>query len=109
MTTETTLVGQTPLTREAVLDRVRGLLPGIRDRAARSEEQRTIPRESAQEFLAAGLLRILTPRQFGGAELGLHTFIDVVVEIATADVDPPPPLSGPVPHGSAAGRVDRRT
>ncbi len=85
MTTETTLVGQTPLTREAVLDRVRGLLPGIRDRAARSEEQRTIPRESAQEFLAAGLLRILTPRQFGGAELGLHTFIDVVVEIATAD------------------------
>ncbi len=85
MTTETTLVDQTPLTRGAVLDRVRDLLPGIRDRAGRSEEQRTIPRESAQEFLDAGLLRILTPRQFGGAELGLHTFIDVVVEISTAD------------------------
>ena len=85
MTTDTTMLVETPLTREVLLDRVRDLLPGIRERAAAGEEQRSIPRESAQEFIDAGLLRILTPRLFGGAELGLRTFIDVVAEIAAAD------------------------
>ena len=85
MTIDMTLLDRTPLTHEVVMDRVGELLSGIRERAARSEEERTIPRESAQEFIDAGLLRILTPRRFGGAELGLHTFIDVVAKIASAD------------------------
>lgn len=81
-TAETT---QPSLSRDLVMARVRDLLPGIRERAALSEEQRSIPVESAKEFLDIGLARILLPEQFGGAELGLRTWLDVVIEIATAD------------------------
>lgn len=79
------LTTEPALTPETVLDRVRTLLPAIRDRAATGEDDRAIPQESAREFLDAGLARILTPRQFGGDELGLRAWIDAVVEIATAD------------------------
>ncbi|WP_174364331.1 acyl-CoA dehydrogenase family protein [uncultured Caballeronia sp.] len=72
-------------TTETVLEKVRGLLPGIRDRAQRSEESRSIPKESAQEFLDIGLARILTPKKFGGTELGLHAWLDVAIEIGKAD------------------------
>jgi len=64
---------------------VRALLPAIRERAAQGEEDRAIPKESVQEFLDAGLARILTPKQFGGTELGLRTWIDAVLEISAAD------------------------
>ena len=74
-----------PVAGEALLERVRALLPGIRDRAGAGEENRAIPAESAQEFLDAGLARILLPREFGGYELSLHTWIDVVLEISAAD------------------------
>ena len=72
-------------TSDTVLERVRALLPAIRDRAAQSEHDRTIPKESVDEFLDAGIARILAPKMFGGAELGLRTWIDVVLEISAAD------------------------
>jgi 3-hydroxy-9,10-secoandrosta-1,3,5(10)-triene-9,17-dione monooxygenase len=74
-----------PLTSELVLERVSALRSSIRERAAAADEQRTIPRESAQDFLDAGVARILTPRRFGGSELGLRTWIDAVLEISAAD------------------------
>lgn len=74
-----------PVAGEALLGRVRALLSGIRERAGAGEDNRAIPAESAQEFLDAGLARILLPREFGGYELSLHTWIDVVLEIAAAD------------------------
>jgi 3-hydroxy-9,10-secoandrosta-1,3,5(10)-triene-9,17-dione monooxygenase len=80
-----TITVDPPDTLDAVLERVRELLPAIRERAAQTEQERSIPRESAQDFLDAGLARILTPKRYGGTELGLHAWIDTVVEIATAD------------------------
>ena len=74
-----------PDTREAILGKVRALLPAIRLRAERSEKDRSIPPESAQEFLDAGLARMLLPKKFGGTELGLQAWIDVAAEIGTAD------------------------
>ena len=74
-----------PTTAESVLERVRPLLPAIRERAAETEEARSIPRASAQELLEAGLARILMPKRYGGSELGLRSWIDTVVEISTAD------------------------
>ena len=82
---EMTITADPPASGDSVLDRVREMLPAIRDRAAQTEAERTIPRESAQDFLDAGLARILTPKRFGGTELGLHVWIDAVVEISTAD------------------------
>jgi 3-hydroxy-9,10-secoandrosta-1,3,5(10)-triene-9,17-dione monooxygenase len=74
-----------PVPLEAVLDNVRKLLPAIRARANQAEENRSIPRESAEEFLNAGLARILTPRKFGGTELGLQAWVDIAIEIGKAD------------------------
>ena len=70
---------------DEVMQRVRALLPGIRERAAKTEENRSIPRESAQEFLDAGLARVLMPKQFGGWEMGLKAWVEISTEIATAD------------------------
>jgi 3-hydroxy-9,10-secoandrosta-1,3,5(10)-triene-9,17-dione monooxygenase len=69
----------------AVLDRVRALTAGIRERATAAEEARTIPRESIDALLAAGIARILVPPRFGGYGLGLDTWFEVVREIGKAD------------------------
>jgi len=68
-----------------LMDKVRGLLPAIRARADASERERSIPMESAQEFLDIGLARVLTPKRYGGTELGLQAWFDICVEIGKAD------------------------
>lgn len=83
--TDTAVRTHDQLTRDHVLESVRALLPSIRDRAEQTERDRTIPPESAQEFIEAGLAQILVPKTFGGAELGLRTWFDVVTTIAMAD------------------------
>ena len=72
-------------THKAVLARVRELTAGFRDRAAAAEEARTLPRESVDALLGAGITRILIPPRFGGYGLGLDTWFEVVREIAKAD------------------------
>jgi 3-hydroxy-9,10-secoandrosta-1,3,5(10)-triene-9,17-dione monooxygenase len=72
-------------THQAVLARVRELAAGFRDRAVAAEEARTLPRESVDALLGAGITRILTPPRFGGYGLGLYTWFEVVREIAKAD------------------------
>ncbi len=73
------------VTAESVLNSVRALLPAIRERAEDTEHNRSIPKESAQEFLDIGLARILLPKRYGGTELGLQTWVDVCEEIGKAD------------------------
>ena len=65
--------------------RVRELTAGFRDRAAAAEAARTLPRESVDALLGAGITRILIPPRFGGYGLGLDTWFEVVREIAKAD------------------------
>lgn len=72
-------------THEAVLARVRKLIPSLRDGAAAAEEARTMPRQIVDALLAAGITRILVPKRFGGYGLGLETWFDVVREIGKAD------------------------
>jgi 3-hydroxy-9,10-secoandrosta-1,3,5(10)-triene-9,17-dione monooxygenase len=72
-------------TRDAVLARVRALIPLIRDNAAAAEEARTLPRQTVDALLAAGIARILIPPRYGGYGLSLDTWFDVVCEIAKGD------------------------
>ncbi|HXX02709.1 MAG TPA: acyl-CoA dehydrogenase family protein [Xanthobacteraceae bacterium] len=74
-----------PMTHDAMLTRVRGLIAGIRERAAAAEEARTLPRESVDALIAAGITRILIPPRFGGYGLSLDTWFEVVREIGKAD------------------------
>ena len=72
-------------TRDAVLARVRVLIPLIRESAAAAEDARTLPCQTVDALLAAGICRILIPPRYGGYGLSLDTWFDVVCEIAKAD------------------------
>ncbi len=62
-----------------LVDRARSLAPKIRERTTQTESLRSVPRESMQEIIDAGLgARLLTPQRFGGDEL----FIDVMYEVS---------------------------
>src|SRR3984957_5502387 len=77
--------GNTVKPHEEILARIRGLTTGIRDGAAAAEEARTVPRETIDALLSAGITRILVPPRFGGYGLGLDTWFEAVREIAKAD------------------------
>ena len=72
-------------THEKVLGRIRLLTADFRARAAAAEEARTLPRESVDALIGAGITRILIPPSFGGYGLGLDTWFEVVREISKAD------------------------
>jgi 3-hydroxy-9,10-secoandrosta-1,3,5(10)-triene-9,17-dione monooxygenase len=71
------------MTPEAYLERVRALLPALRQRAMPAERQRRLPDETLKDFQEAGLFRAVQPERYGGYELDLATFHRAVMEIGT--------------------------
>jgi len=69
------------VTPETYLDRVRGLLPALRERAARAEQLRRLPDETFADFQKAGLLRALQPKRYGGYELDPGVLYRAVIEV----------------------------
>ncbi len=70
------------VTGELMIQRAKDMIPTLRERAARAEELRTLPTETIEDFLRAGFYRILQPQRFGGYELGLRTFCQVMTHIS---------------------------
>jgi 3-hydroxy-9,10-secoandrosta-1,3,5(10)-triene-9,17-dione monooxygenase len=70
------------MTPEAYLDRVRALLPALRERAAQAEQLRRLPDETFADFQDAGLFRALQPKRYGGYELDPGVLYQAVTEIA---------------------------
>jgi len=66
------------------LDRVRALLPALRERAARAEQLRRLPDETFADFQKAGLLRALQPKRYGGYELDPGVLYQAVIEVSAA-------------------------
>src|SRR5260370_40705300 len=69
------------VTPEAYLERVRALLPVLRERTARAEQLRRLPDETFADFQEAGLFRALQPKRYGGYELDSATFYEAVMEV----------------------------
>jgi 3-hydroxy-9,10-secoandrosta-1,3,5(10)-triene-9,17-dione monooxygenase len=69
------------VTPEDYLDRVRALLPALRERASRAEQLRRLPDETFADFQAAGLFRALQPSRYGGYELDPGIFYQAVMEV----------------------------
>jgi 3-hydroxy-9,10-secoandrosta-1,3,5(10)-triene-9,17-dione monooxygenase len=69
------------MTPEAYLDRVRALLPTLRERAREAERLRRLPDETFNDFQEAGLFRCLQPKRFDGYELDPVTFYQAVMEV----------------------------
>jgi 3-hydroxy-9,10-secoandrosta-1,3,5(10)-triene-9,17-dione monooxygenase len=60
------------------------IAPTLVERQAETEELTYYPEDVHAEFRKAGLYRILVPRRYGGHELGIETFMRVVLTLTRA-------------------------
>ena len=69
---------------QAVLDGVRDLLPGLRERADEAERLRVVPDANIKELEETGFFKLLQPRRFDGFEADPVDFYTAVRDIASA-------------------------
>ena len=69
----------------AILETVQKLVPQIRASAEVTEAERELPRPLFDALADAGLFHLAFPRAYGGAEIDLPTYIQVIEEIGKAD------------------------
>jgi 3-hydroxy-9,10-secoandrosta-1,3,5(10)-triene-9,17-dione monooxygenase len=67
--------------RDDLLQRAAGLVPVLRERAARTEQLRQIPGETVKDLVASGLLRIGNPDRYGGLGVDIDTGHEVAWEL----------------------------
>ena len=65
----------------ALLERARALIPLLAERAPGATTARILPAETIAEYRAAGILRILQPRRFGGMQGRFSLFSRIVDEL----------------------------
>ncbi|MEH7414917.1 acyl-CoA dehydrogenase family protein [Neobacillus drentensis] len=73
------------LTHEEAIERARNLAIQIKPRFKLTEELSRQPQENIQDFITSGLIRIMTPKRWGGYELGFDTLFRTTAEVAKAD------------------------
>jgi 3-hydroxy-9,10-secoandrosta-1,3,5(10)-triene-9,17-dione monooxygenase len=67
-----------------LLRRASELLPVLRERAARAEQLRRLPPETVKDLVSSGLVRIGTPRRYGGNGLDIDAGHAVAWELGRA-------------------------
>ena len=83
-----TLVSRAPDSSEVPVDwigRARALRPLLEEAAPRIDAEREIPAEVIEALHDGKMFRLLIPRELGGAELDLPTFVQVIEAIAEGD------------------------
>jgi 3-hydroxy-9,10-secoandrosta-1,3,5(10)-triene-9,17-dione monooxygenase len=70
------------LTPEEVIARAQKIAATLVDRQAETEQRGYYALDTHNEFLGAGLYRLLVPRRYGGYEFGFGTYVRVVSAIA---------------------------
>ncbi len=70
------------VTPEMLVQRARDLVPTLKARVAEAEAQRNLPADTIADMKAAGLFRILQPKQYGGYEMDPEVFYDVCMTLA---------------------------
>jgi 3-hydroxy-9,10-secoandrosta-1,3,5(10)-triene-9,17-dione monooxygenase len=91
-----------------MLDRARALVPMLRERAAITEDKRTLPPETERALHEAGLFRILQPRRVGGSELDYVALVDFADVVALADASVAWNLTNLASHHWMLGMFERR-
>ena len=69
------------VSRSDLIERARGLVPKLRERAQRTEQNRNILDETIRDFHDLGLWRMLQPERWGGFEMDYAIIVDVLSEI----------------------------
>jgi alkylation response protein AidB-like acyl-CoA dehydrogenase len=70
-----------PAEEGTLLERARALIPRLVERAPAAAAARQLPAETIAEYHAAGILRILQPRRFGGQQGRFSLFSRIVEEL----------------------------
>jgi 3-hydroxy-9,10-secoandrosta-1,3,5(10)-triene-9,17-dione monooxygenase len=70
-----------PESERAMLERARALIPRLAERVPAATAARQLPPETIAEYRAAGILRILQPRRFGGMQGRFSLFSRIVEEL----------------------------
>ncbi len=70
-----------PDDERAVLERARRLIPLLAERAEEAAAARQVPAQTIAEYRAAGILRILQPKRFGGMQGRFSLFSRIVEEL----------------------------
>src|SRR6266480_4152626 len=70
-----------PEDERTLLERARALIPRLAERAPAATAARRLPAETIAEYHAAGILRILQPRRFGGLQGRFSLFSRIVEEL----------------------------
>src|SRR6266446_8008995 len=70
-----------PDDERAMLERARALIPLLAERAPAAAAARQLPAQTIAEYHAAGILRILQPRRFGGLQGRFSLFSRIVEEL----------------------------
>src|SRR5204862_4165389 len=65
----------------AMLERARALIPALAERAPAATRARQIPPATIADYHAAGILRILQPKRFGGRQGRFSLFSRIVEEL----------------------------
>src|ERR1700722_15204897 len=73
--------GALPDHERTLLERARALIPRLAERAPAATAARRMPAETIAEYHAAGILRILQPRRFGGLQGRFSLFSRSVEEL----------------------------
>ena len=92
----------------AVLGRARALIPGLRDRAARTEELRHLPPETERDLHESGLFRIVQPKRVGGSEFDYVALVDCADAIGKADASVAWNFANLASHHWMLGMFDKR-
>lgn len=74
----------TPQTRDEAVGRARALFPLLRGGARQADDDRHLLPEMVEAVTAAGLVRTLVPRRWGGSELDLTTHMEIAIELGRA-------------------------
>src|SRR6188768_3203851 len=72
------------ITAEQLMSRVNDLVPIVAERAQKTEENRAPLDETITDLIDSGILSTLTPKAYGGLELGLDVAADIVRTISAA-------------------------
>ena len=72
-------------TVQELVERARELAPLLRKNAAASEANRRVEEETIQALRKAGLMRVCTPKRYGGWEMNTRAMLDVSSVIAEGD------------------------
>ena len=68
-------------TYRELLGRAAELVPALKQRAARTEESRNLPRETVDDFHASGVLRAAQPKRYGGYDIDYGAVLDIAAEL----------------------------